>query len=79
MKKVFICSPYRGDTAKNEAKAFTYCWQAIAAGCMPYAPHLYFTQFLDDNDPEQRGAGMDAGLEWLLECIDAVARDGMVP
>lgn len=81
MKKVFICSPYRGNITENEAKALTYCWRAVAKGYLPYAPHLYFTQLLDDNNPTQRDAGINAGLEWLRQCDEVWAfgtiTDGM--
>lgn len=32
------------------------------------APHVYFTQFLDDTKPEERAAGMDMGLSLLAMC-----------
>lgn len=35
---------------------------------MPMAPHLYFTQFLDDADPQDREDGIHYGLKWLEEC-----------
>lgn len=73
MKKVFICSPYSGDVLENMNKAHGYCRRAADQGIMPYAPHLYFTRFLDDSDPEQREAGIDAGLEWLAGCDEVWA------
>ena len=82
MKKVFICSPYSGDVLENMRKALAYCRQAAAQCFMPYAPHLYFTRFLDDNDPEQREAGIDAGLEWIADCeevqVYGTPTDGMM-
>ena len=68
MKTAFICSPYRGDVKANTAKALGYCQQALAQGYMPYAPHLYFTRFLGEDDPVQRNAGINAGVEWLARC-----------
>lgn len=70
MTKIFICSPYRGDVTRNKTNALTYCRRAANDGYMPMAPHLYFTRFLDDNDPEQRNAGISAGLEWLEQCAE---------
>lgn len=67
-EKIFICSPYRGDTKLNKAKALAYCRRATAAGYMPMAPHLYFTLFLDEEDPDQRMAGIAAGLECMEDC-----------
>lgn len=46
--KVYICSPYRGDTETNIRKAQQYCKQAIKENHIPIAPHLYFPQILDD-------------------------------
>lgn len=68
MKKVFICSPYRGDTEGNVEKAGEYCRQAIGEGYLPIAPHLYFTQFLNDDDKKERNQGIMAGLEMLEMC-----------
>ncbi len=35
---------------------------------IPIAPHVYFTQFLDDTKQEERAAGMDMGLSLLAMC-----------
>lgn len=69
MDKVFICSAFRGDVEENIRKAREYCrWAAMECGAVPIAPHLLFPQFLDDNDPEQRGLGIEMGLELLAGC-----------
>lgn len=69
MDKVFICSAFRGDVEENIQKAREYCrWAAMECGAVPIAPHLLFPQFLDDNDPEQRGLGIEMGLELLAGC-----------
>jgi len=56
MKYVFICSPYRPvgedpetELRKNIDQAKRACRLAVSRGLIPLAPHLYFTQFLDDN------------------------------
>lgn len=36
--------------------------------CIPIAPHIYFTQFLDDAVPEERSFGLMAGLLLLSQC-----------
>lgn len=59
-KKIFVCSPYR-PTAENlrcqksqlEAnidRAKTACRILSTLGFLPLAPHLYFTQFLKDEE-----------------------------
>jgi|LSQX01.1.fsa_nt_gb hypothetical protein len=62
-KLVYICSPLKGDQKNNTGKAIRYCKLAIAKGFIPIAPHIYFTQFLDDNDMEERELGLQCGLE----------------
>ena len=69
-KLVYICSPLRGDAEKNIIKAQNYCREAMLLfpGIIPIAPHVYFTQFLDDGKSAERRAGMDAGIELLRLC-----------
>ena len=70
MKKVFICSPYRSkdNKEKNIVTAQKACKAALKKGYLPYAPHLYFPQFLSDSDPQQRELGIMFGLSWLADC-----------
>lgn len=68
MIRVFICSPYRGDIEANIAKAREYCRLAIQHGYLPIAPHLYFTQFLDEDIEEERNKGIDMGLNLMHSC-----------
>lgn len=69
-KLVYICSPCCGDIEKNIEKAQRYCREAVELwdDVIPIAPHVYFTQFLDDTKPEERAAGMDIGLALLAMC-----------
>lgn len=69
-KFVYICSPLRGDIKKNIEKARNYCRDAVLLypDVVPIAPHVYFTQFLDDNNPAERSLGMDNGIELLALC-----------
>ena len=72
MRKVYICSPYRAaDSAQLDrnidyAQALTK--QAIEAGLAPITPQLYMTQCLNEDKPEERAAGMAAGLTLLKSC-----------
>ena len=68
MKKIYVCSKLRGNIKQNIKKAKGYCKFVISGGCIPYAPHIYFTQFLDDNKISDRKIGMSQGLEWLKFC-----------
>jgi len=67
---VYICSPCRGDIEKNIEKAQRYCREAVELwdDVIPIAPHVYFTQFLDDTKQEERAAGIDMGLSLLAMC-----------
>lgn len=65
---VFICSPFAGDTERNINKAQGYCRFAIIKNCIPFAPHLLFPQFLDDDDREERQLGIFFGIVFLAKC-----------
>ena len=65
---VYICSPYRGDIQANTSKARNFCSLASSQGCIPFAPHLLFTQFLDDSKADERMMGLYMGMEMLRLC-----------
>ena len=72
MEKVFVCSPYRGDVKRNVALTEAICRKVIAEEkAVPFAPHLYFTRFFDEDRPEERALGIAMGLE-LMRCCDEV-------
>ena len=68
MKKIFVCSPLRGNEASNKAKARQYCRDIALAGDIPIAPHIYFTQFLFDANDAERSMGIAAGTALLTLC-----------
>ena len=65
MRRVFVCSPYRGDVIANVALARRTCREVLARGDAPFAPHLLYPEFLDDADAAERDRGIGAGLVWL--------------
>lgn len=65
MKRVFICSALRGDIKLNIALAERYCHFATGRGISCFAPHVFYTRFLDDTVESERRAGMEAGKAWL--------------
>lgn len=67
-KLCYVCSPYRGDVARNVKYAKELTGRAVRRGLVPITPHLYITQALDDNDPAERALGMEAGLHLLEPC-----------
>ncbi len=65
---VYIASPLSGDVEQNLDFARQACRCAIAQGATPFAPHLLYTQMLDDGDPEERQLGIDMGNQMLGLC-----------
>lgn len=65
---VYVCSPYSGDTLKNTENARRYSRFAFEQGRIPIAPHLLFTQFLDDDNPMEREMGMHFGNVLMSLC-----------
>lgn len=65
MKKVFICSPYRGDVERNVALAKAHARFAARCGYCPVVPHLMYPQFLKDSDPDERILGITLGVELM--------------
>ena len=68
MKKVFVCSPYRGDIEKNRNAALRYCRTLSSYGWVPVAPHLYFPQFMDEKSAFMRHAAIDMGIDLMKSC-----------
>jgi len=77
-KKVYICSPLRPvstdpilraneliDNLKLAKDAATF---AALRGCEPIVPHLYYPQFLNEDDEMERALGMELGLKALRVC-----------
>lgn len=66
--KIYFCSPFRGDDeAKNVEFALGCCRQLARAGATVFAPHLFYTRFLDDTDPGERDAGIKSGLTIMAD------------
>lgn len=65
-RRVYICSPYRAkddaelDRNIDYAQELTY--KALKVGLVPITPHLYMTQCLNEDNPEERAAGLAARL-----------------
>lgn len=68
MKRIFVCSPLRGDMEKNMERASQYCRQIAQIGNNPFAPHLLYPQFLVDSVPEEREFAMACGRDFLQFC-----------
>lgn len=72
MNLIYVASAYAGDIEQNVENAKKYCVHVInEENAIPIAPHLLFTQFLDDEVPADRKLGLDLGLA-LLEYCDEI-------
>lgn len=84
MKKVYICSAYasQGDREQNIKNAIGYCREAIWRGYLPIAPHVFYTQMLNDDREKERAAGLALGMELLKDCdeiwVFGIPKGGMV-
>lgn len=88
MDRVYIISRYRaateGEREFNRKVARYFAKQVIYERKAPVAPHLFYTQFLDDGIPDERECGLEFGLfdlrhsqEFLLVIIDGIVSEGM--
>lgn len=67
-KIVYVCSPLRGDMERNIVRANYYSRFVCEKGYVPIAPHVIFTQFLDDSKLNERKRGMEMGIALLKLC-----------
>ncbi len=71
MEKIYICSPFRDNIKENTKAAQYFAKIVIGTGRVPVAPHLYFPQFLNEENPHERMNGIEMGLE-LMDVCDKV-------
>lgn len=66
MKLVIVESPFAGNVELNVAYARAALSDCLTLGEAPLASHLLYTQpgVLEDDLPEQRQLGIEAGLAW---------------
>ena len=67
---VYICSPYRGDTETNTENAKRYCRFALERNAIPFAPHLLYPQFMDEDNDEERSLALYMGLVMIDKCSE---------
>lgn len=65
-RRVIVESPYAGDVETHVAYARAALHDCLSRGEAPIASHLLYTQpgVLDDDKPEERVWGIEAGLAW---------------
>lgn len=64
MLRVIVESPYAGDVERNLHYAQKCLLDSLKRGEAPFASHLLYTQVLNDKNPFERRAGMEAGFAW---------------
>lgn len=69
MRLVILESPFRNKDPKVQARNVRYAKAAmldsLQRGESPLASHLLWPGILDDASPEERAAGIAAGLAWV--------------
>lgn len=68
MKLIYMASPYAGDIEKNTEFAKRACRHVMNEGHAFFAPHLLYTQILNDANIQERQAGLAMGLAVLPRC-----------
>lgn len=74
-RRVLVESPYAGDVSANIIYARRATKDCLVRSEIPFTPHLLYTQegILNDNIPEERKLGIEAGLAWGKVCDASVA------
>jgi hypothetical protein len=64
MKRVIIESPYAGDLERNKRYLEWAIHDSLKRGEAPFASHAIYPGALDDDKPEERTWGINAGFAW---------------
>ena len=70
--KVYVVSPYAGDTAANIKRARQYCRFVAGQKKIPVAAHLMYPQFLNDKNLVERELGLLFGLALMRSCAEVL-------
>jgi hypothetical protein len=78
MATVFVAHPLAGNMAHHLSEMRQICAKVAEDGDVPICPALYCTQFLNDDDAEQRDLGFYIGSRLMTFC-DVVRVYGISP
>ena len=67
MRRAYICSPLSGNISGNIENAKRYARYKFKCGMAPVIPHFY-ALVLNDEIPDERKLGMQAGLSLMWVC-----------
>jgi len=71
MRRIVICSPWRGDTALHARYLDACLADSYRRGEAPIAAHAIGPRVLREEIEEERARGIQAGLAWI-RCADAL-------
>ena len=75
-KYAYICSPYTATPESSVEEHIKFAQKACRfvydKGYIPIAPHLYFTQFINDDNLIERENDLILGIEILKKCDKVV-------
>ena len=72
-KLVYVSSPSMENDKGNVNDARRFCKYVLNCGAVPFAPQLFFPQFLDMADAENRVIAIHSGIVVLAECDEVWA------
>ncbi len=67
---IYICSPLSGEIEGNLERARKFCRFALEKGQIPLAPHLMFSQFLNEDDLVEREIALFMDIVLLGKCSE---------
>ena len=74
-KLIYVCSPYRAENVEvfraNMRLARVACRAVAQSGNIPIATHVYFPEFLEDDNLWERNRALEMGKVLLSKC-DAI-------
>ena len=73
---MYICSPFSGDIPGNTRKAIRYSRFAVDSRAIPFAPHLLFPLFMDEETERDLAMSMDMAV--LSRCEELWVFGGTV-
>ena len=59
---VIVESPFAGEVERNKQYCFEAMLDCLKRGEAPFASHILYTLVLDDDKPDERALGIEAGL-----------------
>ena len=75
---IYIASPYRGDVKRNTENAKKYAAFAVRQGKLPLCPHIYFTQFLNDDAEDERSILTTRPIPPAVSCATRLTLCGYI-